>query len=137
MGKDFFPRGEPEVFHRTFNLTYEASLFELLRAYADQQGRKSGHVRYKNACTHTYRKWDDVNSRWNYTGTTCPYTGTAIFDEYGQPIIDENDDSESINHKTHNEDEIFNYCVNCGIENIENNIECVSCETNLTESFYN
>ena len=52
-------------------------------------------------------------------------------------IIDEIDDSESINHKTHNEDEIFNYCVNCGIENIENNIECVSCETNLTESFYN
>ena len=41
MGRDFFPRGEPEVFRRTFNLTYEASLFELLRAYAGQHNRKS------------------------------------------------------------------------------------------------
>ena len=41
LGQDFFSRGEPEVFRRTFNLTYEASLFELLRAYADQQSRKS------------------------------------------------------------------------------------------------
>lgn len=40
LGLDFFARGEPEVFRRTFNTVYDASLFELLKAYGDQHRRK-------------------------------------------------------------------------------------------------
>jgi segregation and condensation protein A len=40
LGLDFFGRGEPEIFRRTFNTIYEASLFDLLKAYGDQQRRK-------------------------------------------------------------------------------------------------
>ncbi|MBT3908981.1 MAG: segregation/condensation protein A [Rhodospirillaceae bacterium] len=39
LGRDFFARGAPEVFRRTFNTTYEVSLFELLKAYGDQSNR--------------------------------------------------------------------------------------------------
>jgi len=39
LGADFFARGAPEVFRRTFNTTYEVTLFELLKAYGDQQRR--------------------------------------------------------------------------------------------------
>ena len=31
---------------------------------------------------------------------------------------------------------IFRYCVNCGQENIDNNLQCQSCNTNLSQSFY-
>ena len=40
LGADFFPRGAPELFRRTFNVTYEATLFELLKGYADQHNRQ-------------------------------------------------------------------------------------------------
>ena len=39
LGIEFFPRGAPEVFRRTFNTTYEVTLFEILKAYGDQQRR--------------------------------------------------------------------------------------------------
>ena len=39
LGIDVFPRGVPEVFRRTFHMTYEVTLFELLKAYGDQQRR--------------------------------------------------------------------------------------------------
>ena len=39
LGIEFFARGAPEVFRRTFNTTYEVTLFELLKAYGDQQRR--------------------------------------------------------------------------------------------------
>ncbi|MBT6095850.1 MAG: segregation/condensation protein A [Rhodospirillaceae bacterium] len=40
LGIDFFGRGEPEVFRRTFNTIYDASLFDLLKAYGEQRRRK-------------------------------------------------------------------------------------------------
>ena len=39
LGADFFCRGEPEIFHRTFNMVYDASLFDLLKAYGNSQYR--------------------------------------------------------------------------------------------------
>jgi lambda family phage minor tail protein L len=33
----------------------------------------------KNICTHTYRKWDVTLQRFDYTGVTCPYTGTSKY----------------------------------------------------------
>ena len=40
LGIEFFGRGEPEIFRRTFTTTYDASLFDLLKAYGDQHRRK-------------------------------------------------------------------------------------------------
>jgi segregation and condensation protein A len=40
LGIDFFRRGAPEVFRRTFNTVWDASLFDLLKAYGDQHRRK-------------------------------------------------------------------------------------------------
>jgi segregation and condensation protein A len=40
LGIDFFRRGEPEIFRRTFNTVWDASLFDLLKAYGDQHRRK-------------------------------------------------------------------------------------------------
>ncbi|MEK9753720.1 MAG: ScpA family protein [Rhodospirillaceae bacterium] len=40
LGIDFFRRGAPEVFRRTFNTVWDASLFDLLKAYGDQHRRR-------------------------------------------------------------------------------------------------
>jgi len=40
LGVDFFDRGAPEIFRRTFSTVYDASLFDLLKSYGDQQRRK-------------------------------------------------------------------------------------------------
>ena len=40
LGIAFFCRGEPELFRRTFNMVYDASLFDLLKAYGNLQLRK-------------------------------------------------------------------------------------------------
>ena len=37
LGIAFFCRGEPELFRRTFNMVYDASLFDLLKAYGNLQ----------------------------------------------------------------------------------------------------
>ncbi|MDD9876302.1 MAG: ScpA family protein [Magnetovibrio sp.] len=39
LGREFFARGAPEVFRRTFNATYEVTLFELLKVYGEQRQR--------------------------------------------------------------------------------------------------
>ena len=36
----------------------------------------------------------------------------------------------------YNNELIFSYCVGCGKENINKNIKCSSCSTNLSQSFY-
>ena len=41
LGIAFFCRGEPEFFHRTFNMIYDASLFDLLKAYGNLRLRQS------------------------------------------------------------------------------------------------
>ncbi|MBM10012.1 MAG: segregation/condensation protein A [Magnetovibrio sp.] len=40
LGTDFFWRGDPEIFRRTYNMVYDASLFDLLKAYGSLQYRK-------------------------------------------------------------------------------------------------
>jgi len=42
LGGDFWARGAPESFRRITNSVYELSLFELLKAYSEQQ-RRGGH----------------------------------------------------------------------------------------------
>ena len=48
LGRDFFARGAPEAIAKTGAVVYEASLFELLSAYARQSQRHArAHVRFK------------------------------------------------------------------------------------------
>ncbi|MDH3232931.1 MAG: segregation/condensation protein A [Alphaproteobacteria bacterium] len=44
LGRDFFLRGEPETVELVRRHIYEVSLFELLKAYGDQQQRSSGRT---------------------------------------------------------------------------------------------
>lgn len=39
LGEDVFPRGMPEGLKNTFQITYDVSLFDLLKAYGDMQRR--------------------------------------------------------------------------------------------------
>ena len=50
--------------------------------------------------------------------------------------IDNDLDNIFLIDKSYNEENIFNYCVNCGKANVNSNIECESCRTNLKESYY-
>lgn len=48
LGRDFFARGAPEAIARTSGVIYEASLYDLLSAYARQSQRHArAHVRFK------------------------------------------------------------------------------------------
>jgi segregation and condensation protein A len=44
LGRDVFARGAPEGLPRVLKPVYEATLYELLRAYGDQRQRKEGSV---------------------------------------------------------------------------------------------
>ncbi len=44
LGRDFFARGTPEKFRVTAHTIYEVSLFELLKCYGEQRGRKTNGV---------------------------------------------------------------------------------------------
>lgn len=37
----------------------------------------------RDICTHRYREWDATTSTFDYTKATCPYTGDATYDEFG------------------------------------------------------
>jgi len=47
--------------------------------------------------------------------------------------IEENNIQGSI---AYNKNQMFNFCVNCGEENINKTIECTNCKTSLAQSFY-
>jgi len=46
----------------------------------------------KDFCFNQYRVWNPLTSSWDYTGVTCDYTGTDMFDEFGQPTMDPTED---------------------------------------------
>jgi lambda family phage minor tail protein L len=41
----------------------------------------------RDTCTHRYRLWDSVSGAFDYTTTTCPYTGSAMFKEDGTTTL--------------------------------------------------
>jgi lambda family phage minor tail protein L len=56
-----------------------------LSSAIDQEGRKlPARQVLRDACTHRYRTWN--GSTFNYTDVTCPYVGTALFDEIGTSL---------------------------------------------------
>lgn len=40
----------------------------------------------RDSCTHRFRYW--ANGHWNYSGVTCPYTGSAMYEPNGTPTTD-------------------------------------------------
>lgn len=40
----------------------------------------------RDACTHIYRRWNETTGAFDYTKTTCPYTGTNYFDRTGAKV---------------------------------------------------
>lgn len=58
-----------------------------LSAAMDQQGKLiPARQVLRDSCTHRFRYWSD--GAWVYTGVTCPYTGTAMFDRAGASTTD-------------------------------------------------
>lgn len=61
-----------------------------LSSAIDQEGKRiPGRQVLRDACTHKYRRW--TGSVFDYVDATCPYTGTANFDETGQSTTNDKD----------------------------------------------
>ena len=79
----------------------------------------------------------------NRPGTSTSPKLSARLDEFTKEAYDDlidisdiSDDKELQSSIVYNNKLIFNYCVSCGKENINKSIECTSCSTNLSRSFY-
>ena len=57
-------------------------------------------VMLRDLCQHRYRRYDAAAGRFDYTGVTCPYVGSASFDQSGQPVTDPANDSCSLRLET-------------------------------------
>lgn len=72
---------EKKALQRRMYLQFELS------TKMDQQGRMIPNRQVlRDSCTHRFRFWS--NSRWNYDGVTCPYTGSAMFKVSGEATTD-------------------------------------------------
>ena len=61
-----------------------------LSSAIDQEGRRlPGRQVLRDACTHKYRTWN--GSAFDYSNVTCPYVGSALFDETGTAATNETD----------------------------------------------
>lgn len=61
--------------------TRNTLVFELTPK-SDQEGRMVPALQViRDTCRHRFRRWN--GSSWDYTGVTCPYAGSAMFDENG------------------------------------------------------
>lgn len=66
----------------------------------DQQGKMlPGRVVIKDGCDYVYRKYSsdfedepEVQNRFDYSKATCPYAGASMFDEFGNTVVDAEDD---------------------------------------------
>jgi lambda family phage minor tail protein L len=55
----------------------------------DQSGKKlPGRQILRDACTHRYRVYNPETAEFDYTEATCPYSGTAYFNDVGQQVFD-------------------------------------------------
>lgn len=53
-----------------------------LSTYIDQEGLQLPRRQVlRDSCTHTYRFWDKALNQFSYVNVTCPYTGSASFDQ--------------------------------------------------------
>lgn len=77
---------QPDIFliSRKVSQNKIGTEFELAAAM-DQQGKKlPARQILRDVCTWQYRFWDAGAGAFDYTGSLCPYTGTAYFDASGQ-----------------------------------------------------
>ena len=72
-----------------------------LTARVSLAGRQlPARVMLRDLCQHHYRRYDPVAARFDYTGVTCPYVGSASFDATGRPVSDPADDRCSLRLET-------------------------------------
>ncbi|QIG76832.1 minor tail protein L [Rhizobium phage RHph_Y1_11] len=65
----------------------------VLAANADQEGVMLPRRQVlRDTCTHSYRIWNPDTATFDYTEATCPYTGSAYFNENGQSVSSPADD---------------------------------------------
>lgn len=90
-GSDPNPTSTFPVDHYVINQKTEQSRYSFvfeLTPEMDQEGRLVPALQVlRDTCRHTFRKWDGAN--WDYTGVTCPYTGSGLYDIYGNTTTDE------------------------------------------------
>jgi segregation and condensation protein A len=78
LGRDFFARGEPEPIETSRRMTYEASLFDLLAAYARQAQRRAlARVRFK-----TRDVWSLAEARQALTRLVWGQSDWTAFDDF-------------------------------------------------------
>lgn len=78
----------PEVYriNRKVQQVRNQLVFELTPKM-DQEGKVIPALQViRDTCRHRFRRWS--GSEWDYSGVTCPYTGSAMFDERGLPTQD-------------------------------------------------
>lgn len=71
-----------------------------LRTDFDQQNLKLPRRLILRQCIHSYRVWDSVNKKWNYTYAQCPYTGDRYFDAQGNQVSNPEQDDPSFQVET-------------------------------------
>lgn len=55
----------------------------------DQEGRMlPGRQILQRTCRHTYRRWNSQTGQFDYSNATCPYSGGAMFDAFGNATGD-------------------------------------------------
>lgn len=64
--------------------------FELSVPFDQEGGRLPGRQCLKDTCTHVYRYWN--GSAFDYTKSSCPYTGTAYFNNLGVSVVNASQD---------------------------------------------
>ena len=78
LGRDFFARGEPEPIETSRRMSYEASLYDLLAAYARQAQRHAlARVRFK-----TREVWSLAEARQALTRLIGAQSDWTAFDEF-------------------------------------------------------
>lgn len=81
------------VFERKTRHNPTAGVIEFeLAVEMDQQRRKiPGRQILRDTCTQIYRRWDATTQTFDYSQATCPYVGTASFNEAGGSVPDAGD----------------------------------------------
>lgn len=64
-----------------------------LSSILDQSGRQlPGRTILRDVCTHTYRIWNATTGTFDYTNASCPYSGSACYDENDKAVSASLDD---------------------------------------------
>lgn len=86
-----------KTIHNKYNIEWE------LTAYVDYEGQKLPRRQMlKDFCTHIYRVWNGSSFDTNLSGkgSSCPYTGAAMFAADGSPVVAGHEEDDICGKKT-------------------------------------